>query len=229
MWLNTRENGKEHMRTSQGLSVRDVTVTYGDTLALDRVSLDVAPSEVVALLGPSGCGKSTLLRAVAGLEPLTHGTIMWNGKDLARIPPHARGFGLMFQDGQLFNHMSVAANIAYGLRVQKLPRGERDARVREMLELVELEDYGDRAVTELSGGQRQRVALARSLAPAPELLMLDEPLSALDAELRGQLATDLARLLRHTGTTAILVTHDVAEATVIADEVYRMYEGRMLP
>ena len=217
------------MTHNTGLSVRDVTVTYDRVRALDGVSLTVPEGGVVALLGPSGCGKSTLLRAISGLEPLDHGRIEWNGNDVTDLPPHERGFGLMFQDGQLFTHMNVASNIAYGLRVQRMARREREARVAEMLALIELDEFGERAVTELSGGQRQRVALARSLAPAPRLLMLDEPLSALDTELRHQLADDLARLLRDTHTTAIMVTHDEREATTIADRVHRMSEGRMLP
>lgn len=218
----------ETMYTHQGLSVRDVSVSYDGALALDHVHLEVLCGEVVAILGPSGCGKSTLLRAIAGLEPLTTGAVSWNGVDLRQTPAHQRGFGLMFQDGQLFTHLTVADNISYGLRVQKLSRSAREARVTEMLELVDLEGFGDRAVTELSGGQRQRVALARSLAPGPAMLMFDEPLSALDRELRTQLAEDLARLLRETKTTAILVTHDEDEAHNIADRVERMSAGRMV-
>lgn len=217
-----------------GLNVHDVTVTFpgtgqgGPVVALKHVTLQVAYREVVALLGPSGCGKSTLLRAVAGLEPLTTGRIEWNGRDLARVPAHERGFGMMFQDGQLFHHLSVSANIAYGLKVQRMPAAQRDERVREMLQLVGLPDVGNRAVTELSGGQQQRIALARSLAPKPELLMLDEPLSALDRELRTELAGELANLLRETGTTAMLVTHDEDEARTIADRVLRMRAGEII-
>ncbi|CAG7599822.1 Spermidine/putrescine import ATP-binding protein PotA [Leucobacter soli] len=197
--------------------------------AVDGVSFAVRPGEVVALTGPSGCGKSTLLRAIAGLEPLAGGSVHWDDEDLERVPPHRRGFGLMFQDGQLFAHRSVAENIAYGLRVQRAARGEREARVAELLALVELPDAGSRPVTALSGGERQRVALARSLAPRPRLLLLDEPLSALDRELRERLALDLARLLRQTGTTAILVTHDESEAEAVADRALRMRSGRLLP
>lgn len=221
-----------------GLSVDDVTVRYGDArrrssaaatmAAVDGATFSVARGEVVGLLGPSGCGKSTLLRAIAGLEPLDSGTVRWEGDDLAPVPPHRRGFGLVFQDGQLFVHRTVAENIAYGLRVQRLPRREREARVMSLLELVGLPGAGDRSVTELSGGERQRVALARSLAPAPRLLLLDEPLSALDRALRDRLADDLAGMLRSTGTTAILVTHDESEASTIADRVIRMEQGRLL-
>lgn len=210
-----------------GLSVRGAMVTYAASAsaAVRDVSFDVSTGEIVALTGPSGCGKSTLLRAISGLEPLSAGQICWDGADLANVPPHKRGFGLMFQDGQLFAHMSVAKNVAYGLSAQRLPKPEREARVAELLELVGLPDYGSRAVTELSGGERQRVALARSLAPKPRLLLLDEPLSALDRHLRERLAVDLARLLRSTGTTAILVTHDQHEAETVADRVLKMDQG----
>lgn len=212
-----------------GLEVANVSVAYERAEPVVRdVSFDVAVGGVVALLGPSGCGKSTLLRAVAGLEPFQSGTVSWGGVDLANVPPHKRGFGLVFQDGQLFVHRTVAENIAYGLRVQRHPKAEREARVAELLELVGIPGYGDRSVTELSGGQRQRVALARSLAPAPRLLLLDEPLSALDRELRDRLADDLATLLRATHTTAILVTHDEGEAETIADRTLRMHDGRIV-
>lgn len=230
-------------RTNQpheGLSVREVTVRYGagnrkgtresqraSAPAITDITLDVSPGEVVALTGPSGCGKSTLLRAIAGLEPLAYGAILWDGHDLAGVPPHRRGFGLMFQDGQLFAHMNVAENIAYGLRAKRVPKVQREDRVAELLTLIGMLDFGSRPVTELSGGQRQRVALARSLAPEPKLLMLDEPLSSLDRELRERLANELAAVLRATGTTAILVTHDPEEAATIADRTLRMHEGRL--
>ncbi|WP_369795292.1 ABC transporter ATP-binding protein [Leucobacter sp. G161] len=214
--------------TADGLTVADVSVAYRrDEFVVRGASFEVPRGDVVALLGPSGCGKSTLLRAIAGLEPLASGTVSWGGEDLARVPPHRREFGLVFQDGQLFSHRSVAENIAYGLRVQRMARAERETRVAELLELVGLPGYGARAVTELSGGQRQRVALARALAPSPRLLLLDEPLSALDRELRDRLALDLAELLRGTGTTAILVTHDESEAGTIANRVLRMRDGRI--
>jgi thiamine transport system ATP-binding protein len=216
-------------RMNQGLEVRGVTVAYGDAApAVTGASLGVACGEVVALTGPSGCGKSTLLRAISGLEPLVAGSIEWGGHDLAAVPPHKRGFGLMFQDGQLFAHMSVAKNVAYGLNAQQFSKGERQRRVAELLELVGLPDYGGRAVTELSGGERQRIALARSLAPRPRLLLLDEPLSALDRELRERLSGELATLLRATGTTAILVTHDSQEAETVADRVLEMRAGRLV-
>ncbi|WP_217131731.1 ABC transporter ATP-binding protein [Leucobacter chinensis] len=216
------------MTAKTGLEVMGATVTFDAEVVVHDLSLSLAEGEVVAILGPSGCGKSTLLRAIAGLEPLAGGKILWGGEDLARVAPHRRGFGLMFQDGQLFSHLSVAENVAYGLRVKGMGREHRAARVAEMLGLVGLADAAERPVTELSGGQQQRVALARSLAPSPKLLMLDEPLSALDRELREQLAGDLATVLRQTRTTAILVTHDEAEATRIADRVLRMAGGELV-
>lgn len=229
--METENTGEVRAEGFSGLAVRDVTVAYPDAsaAAVRGVSLDVAGREVVALTGPSGCGKSTLLRAISGLEPLSSGSVSWGGEDLAGVPPHRRGFGLMFQDGQLFAHMSVARNIAYGLSAQRVPKAERAARVTELLELVGLPDYGGRAITELSGGERQRVALARSLAPKPRLLLLDEPLSALDRELRERLAVDVAALLRTTDTTAILVTHDLYEAETVADRVLKMSQGELLP
>ncbi|MEO7586791.1 MAG: ABC transporter ATP-binding protein [Arachnia sp.] len=209
-----------------GLEVRNVSVTYGDVLAVDDVSLAVEPGSVLALLGPSGSGKSSLLRAIAGLEPLATGQVLWDGDDLTRTPVHKRNFGFVFQDAQLFSTMDVGSNIAYGLG--KLPRNRRQGRVREMLHLVGLEGYGGRKVTELSGGQAQRVSLARSLAPSPRALLLDEPLSALDRTLREHLADELARILREVGTTAIHVTHDQEEASTVADTVAVMEGGRLL-
>lgn len=215
-----------HPQHTSGLMARNVTVGYArDVDVVRNASFTVPRGEVVALLGASGSGKSTLLRAVAGLEPVRAGSVSWNGVDLAEVAPHKRGFGLVFQDGQLFTHRTVAENVAYGLRVQRLPRVEREARVTELLELVGLPGTHARRVTELSGGERQRIALARSLAPQPSLLLLDEPLSALDRELRERLAADLATMLRITKTTAILVTHDEGEAEVVADRVLRVRAG----
>lgn len=209
-----------------GLSVRGLAVTYGDLRAVDGVDLEVAAGEVVALLGASGSGKSSLLRAVAGLEDVAGGEVAWGGRSMVRVPVHKRGFGLMFQDGQLFEHRDVGSNIAYGLT--DLPRAQRGERVREMLELVGLPGFERRRVTTLSGGQAQRVALARALAPAPRLLLLDEPLSALDRALREQLATDVRTILRQGGTTALYVTHDQDEAMTVADRVGVMAAGRLL-
>lgn len=224
-----------------GLEVRDVSVRYGVstgstrgggsagvTTAVDKVSLTVAPGEVVALLGPSGCGKSSLLRAVAGLEPLSEGHVVYDGEDLAGVPVHKRRFGLMFQEGQLFPHRDVRRNVVYGLETQQLSRAERDQRVTDLLDLVGLGGYGDRAVATLSGGEQQRVALARALAPLPRLLLLDEPLSALDRQLRERLAVEVRSALVETGTTAMFVTHDHTEAAVVADRVGVLDRGRLL-
>ena len=215
-----------------GLVADGVVVTYppevrgGEpTTAVRGVSLAIAPGEVVALLGPSGCGKSSLLRAIAGLEPLADGDVRWDGESVASVPVHKRGFGLMFQDGQLFVHRDVAGNVAYG--IPGLPAAERDARVAELLELVGLTGFERRRVTALSGGERQRVALARSLAPRPRLLLLDEPLSALDRNLRERLAEDVAEILRAAGTTALYVTHDHTEARTVASRVGVMLAGEL--
>lgn len=208
-----------------GLAVRQAVVRYDDFTAVDGVDLDVAGGEVVALLGPSGSGKSSLLRAIAGLEPLAGGQLLWDGEPVSEVPVHRRGFGLLFQDGQLFPHRSVAGNLAYGL--SDLGREQRRARVAELLELVGLDGYGDRPVTKLSGGQAQRVALARALAPSPRLLLLDEPLSALDRGLRERLTGELHRILRATGITAVYVTHDHDEAFTVADRVAVLIDGRL--
>lgn len=209
-----------------GLEVSGVSVHYGDLVAVEDVTLEVSPGQVLALLGPSGSGKSSLLRAIAGLEPLASGEVLWDGEDLSRTRVHQRNFGFVFQNAQLFSTMDVGRNIAYGL--SKVPRAQRQARVREMLHLVGLEGFEHRKVTELSGGQAQRVALARSLAPSPRALLLDEPLSALDRNLREHLADELARILREVGTTAIHVTHDQDEASTVADTVAVMDHGRLL-
>jgi thiamine transport system ATP-binding protein len=206
------------------LSLDGVTVRFDEVAAVDDVSLQVADGQVLALLGPSGCGKSTLLRAVAGIEPPASGRLRWDGVDLRRVPVHRRGFGLMFQDGVLFPHRTVAGNVGYGLR-----RGpDRVTRVAELLAMVGLAGYGDRSVATLSGGEAQRVALARALAPQPRLLLLDEPLAALDMSLRGALIADLRTVLRASGVTAIFVTHDQSEAFAIADRIALMRRGRIV-
>jgi thiamine transport system ATP-binding protein len=205
------------------LSLDDVSVAFGGLPVVDHVDLELSDGQVLAVLGPSGCGKSTLLRAIAGLEPLTSGAIRWDGADLAGVPTHRRGFVLMFQDGQLFEHLDVARNVGYALRGP-----DRQRRIAELLELVGLEGYADRAPATLSGGERQRVALARSLAASPRLLLLDEPLSALDAGLRERLAGDLRDILVRAGTTALLVTHDHEEAFTVADRLAVMRQGRVV-
>lgn len=199
------------------LSVVEVCVAFDGRLVVDRVSFDVATGEVVALLGPSGSGKTTLLRVIAGLQPADSGTVLLDGRPLDGVPAHRRNIGLVFQDEQLFPHLDVRANIAFGLRMAGRTRHEQTARVDELLALVGLPGFADRRVTSLSGGEAKRVALARSLAPAPAVLLLDEPLTGLDPELHDRLAADLAALLRRTGTTALMVTHDLAEAATIAD------------
>ncbi len=212
------------------LTVRDLGVRFpdADRPAVDGVSLDLPQGEVLAVLGPSGCGKSTVLRAVAGLEPLASGSVAYDGRDLAGVPPHRRGFALMFQDGQLFPHLSVAGNVGYPLRLRRTPARRTRARVAELLDLVGLPGFGDRTTTALSGGERQRVALARALAVEPRLLLLDEPLSALDRSLRERLAHDLRDILVAAGTTALFVTHDQEEAFAVADRMAVMRAGRLV-
>ena len=211
---------------STGLEISHASVRYGPILAVDDITLSVGDHELVALLGASGSGKSSLLRAVAGLEPLARGEVRWDGRDLAGTPVHKRGFVMMFQDGMLFPHLSVAGNVGYGLA--HLARHEREQRVSELLDLVGLRGYGSRPITALSGGQAQRVALARSLAPHPKLLLLDEPLSALDRGLRERLVGVLGDTLRATRTPALYVTHDQDEAFAIADRVAVLDHGRLL-
>lgn len=214
--------------TSTALDVERLTVRYGRVSAVDDLTLSVAAGEVVALLGASGCGKSTLLRAVAGLETAVTGSVRWAGVELRDVPVHRRGFGLMFQDGQLFPHRNVASNVAFGLRMAGVDKAEQARRTAELLELVGLVGYDRREVATLSGGEQQRVALARSLAPEPRLLLLDEPLSSLDRTLRERLGADLRDILTTTGTTALYVTHDQDEAFTVADRVGVMSAGRLL-
>jgi thiamine transport system ATP-binding protein len=209
------------------LSVRGLTVSYDGVAAVADADLDLAEGRVLAVLGPSGSGKSTLLRAVAGLETAT-GTVAWKSDDLGRTPTHRRGFALMFQDGQLFPQLTVARNVAYPLRLRHAPRAEVHRRVGDLLDLVGLAAFADRLPATLSGGERQRVALARALAASPRLLLLDEPLSALDAGLRQRLADDLRRILVEAGTTAVMVTHDHEEAFTVADDLAVMRRGRIV-
>jgi ABC-type Fe3+/spermidine/putrescine transport system ATPase subunit len=209
------------------LEARHIAKVYGDTPALRGVSVSVDDGEVVALLGPSGCGKTTLLRIVAGLEAPDEGALLFEGRDLAGVPAHRRGFGLMFQDYALFPHKDVFENVAFGLRARGASREAIGRRVAELLDLVALPGYERRRVYELSGGERQRVALARSLAPGPRLLMLDEPLAALDRALRERLQEELARLLRVVGVASLYVTHDQQEALALAGRVVLMNAGRV--
>ncbi len=206
------------------LAVRDVSVRFGARTILDRINFELADGQITALQGPSGCGKSTLLRVIAGLLAPDEGGVELDGHDITALPPHRRHIGLVFQDDQLFPHRDVAANIEFGLRMQRMPSAARAARVAGLLELVGLDGFGRRSVTSLSGGEAKRIALARSLAPAPPLLLLDEPLTGLDVALHDRLADDLHRVLRATGTTALIVTHDPAEARAIADRVITLAE-----
>ena len=210
------------------LSLRGLSKSFGETAALDRLDLDVAPGEFLTLLGGSGSGKSTLLRVVAGFEAADAGAVLLDGRDISGVPPYARPLNMMFQSYALFPHLSVANNVAYGLRRDGVPRAERERRVAEALALVGLQGFGARAPNRLSGGQRQRVALARALVKRPRLLLLDEPLGALDANLRERTGFELRALQRETGAAFIMVTHDQNEALALADRVAVLEHGRLV-
>jgi thiamine transport system ATP-binding protein len=210
------------------LDVRDLTVRYGEVTAVRGLDLHAADGEVLCLLGPSGCGKSTVLRAIAGLETPVTGSVAIDGRDVAGLRADQREVGLMFQDHALFPHRTVAENVAFGPRMRGDDRVAVRRRVNEVLGLVDLRGLEERRVTELSGGEQQRVALARAIAPAPRLLMLDEPLGSLDRHLRDRLIGELARLFRELGTTVLYVTHDQDEALALADRVGVMRGGRLL-
>jgi spermidine/putrescine transport system ATP-binding protein len=199
--------------------------SYEGQPLLRGISFTVAAGETVCLLGPSGSGKSTLLRIIAGLETPEQGQVCWDGEDLAAVPIHLRGFGLVFQDYALFPHLTVAENVAFGLKMQDMAVVEIGLRVADILETVNLTGFGDRLVTDLSGGEQQRVALARALAPNPRLLMFDEPLGALDRSLREQLMDELRRILHASGVPALYVTHDQEEAFTLADRVLLLHDG----
>jgi thiamine transport system ATP-binding protein len=201
------------------LAVVDVGVAFDGEVVLDGANLTIAAGEVVGLLGPSGSGKSTLLRVIAGLIVPDRGAVRLDDVDATSVPTHRRGVGMVFQDEQLFEHLDVAANVGFGLRMRGDPPGPRERRVAELLELVGLAGFEHRRVTELSGGEAKRVALARSLAPSPRVLLLDEPLTGLDRELHDRLVDDLAAILRAERTTSLLVTHDADEAIAICDRV----------
>lgn len=204
------------------LDVRDVTIGFEGRPLLDGLTLRLEAGEVVAVLGPSGSGKSTLLRIIAGLIVAERGSVSIDGVDVTTVPTHRRSVGLVFQDEQLFPHLSVADNVGFGLKMAGVAKADRRRRCDEMLELVGLSGFGGRQIDRLSGGEAKRVALARSLAPTPKVLLLDEPLTGLDRELHDRLALDVAAILRSTGTTALWVTHDPAEATTVADRVVRL-------
>jgi ABC-type Fe3+/spermidine/putrescine transport system ATPase subunit len=210
-----------------GLKIDNITKSFNSMQVLRGISFEAALGEVTAVLGPSGCGKSTLLSIIAGLEEPNQGSVFWNGIPQNTIPTHKRGFGLMFQDYMLFPHKNVNANVAFGLEMLRWSKIKIDKRVKEILEFVGLPDYGMREITTLSGGELQRIALARSLAPNPLLLMLDEPLGSLDRSLRERLLYELGEILRGINQTAIYVTHDQEEAFAIADHVVVMNKGQI--
>jgi spermidine/putrescine ABC transporter ATP-binding subunit len=210
------------------ISIRNVDKRFGTFQAIHDVSMDIRPGEFFSLLGPSGCGKTTLLRMLAGFEGVSAGSIMIDGQSMADVPPHHRPVNMVFQNYAIFPHLSVRDNIAYGLRKQKLARTRRYELVEEMLDLIKLPGYGTRRANELSGGQRQRVALARALIMRPKALLLDEPLGALDKQLREQMQLELRALQKSVGVTFVLVTHDQAEALTLSDKIAVMAAGRVL-
>ena len=210
------------------IRVRDLRRTFGTVVAVDGVDLDVIDGEFLTLLGPSGSGKTTVLRMIAGFERPDAGTIELDGVDVTNAPPYDRDVNTVFQDYALFPHMSVLENIEYGLRVKKVPKAERRARAMEALEGVRLADLGDRAPSQLSGGQRQRVALARALVNRPKVLLLDEPLGALDLKLREQMQVELKAIQRDVGITFVFVTHDQDEALTMSDRIAVFNEGRIV-
>jgi putrescine transport system ATP-binding protein len=216
------------MTAASFLQIRHIVKDFDGHRAVDDVSIDIGQGEVFALLGPSGCGKTTLLRMLAGFETPTSGTISLGGRDLAGLPPYARPMNLMFQSYALFPHLTVFDNVAFGLRRDGLPAAEITARVDAMLKLVQLERFGRRKPHQLSGGQQQRVALARSLAKKPQLLLLDEPLGALDRKLREETQIELSHIIEEVGVTCVIVTHDQEEAMTLASRIAVMSEGRFL-
>ena len=219
-------NGQQHA-AGRGpfLEIAGVTKKFGDFTALDDISLDIFEGEFVCFLGPSGCGKTTLLRAIAGLDIQTYGSVHQAGQDISDLPPSERDFGIVFQSYALFPNLSVRKNVAYGLENRKAAKAEIEKRVAELLETVGLPEQGDKYPAQLSGGQQQRVALARALATSPGLLLLDEPLSALDAKVRIHLRHEIKQLQRTLGVTTIMVTHDQEEALTMADRIVVMNLG----
>jgi putative spermidine/putrescine transport system ATP-binding protein len=208
------------------LSIQHVNKSFGETSVVQDFNLDVAPGEFISFLGPSGCGKTTVLRMVAGFEEPTAGKIVIGGKDVTRLKPNQRNIGMVFQAYALFPNLTVAQNVAFGLKVAGVSRADQDKRVAEMLDIIKLPQLGDRYPYQLSGGQQQRVALARALAPKPKLLLLDEPLSALDAKVRVSLREEIRAIQKELGITTIFVTHDQEEALSISDRIAVMYGGK---
>jgi spermidine/putrescine transport system ATP-binding protein len=216
------------MIENHSLSLKQIEKNYEGKPLLNGISFEVNSGEVLCLLGRSGSGKSTLLRIIAGIETADSGDVMWDNENLNNCPTEARHFGLMFQDYALFPHRNVAENVAFGLQMQKLPRSEIESRVQAALAQVNMSEFAKRKVTELSGGEQQRVALARTLAPQPRLIMLDEPLAALDRTLREQLQKELRAVLHNSGIPAIYVTHDQEEALALSDRMALLNEGRII-
>jgi iron(III) transport system ATP-binding protein len=210
------------------IRTRELTKRFGDTIALDRVSLAIEPGELYFLLGPSGCGKTTLLRVLAGFAEPNSGDIFFAEKCVTHSPPRSRDAGMVFQSYALWPHLTVAENIAYGLRIRKWRRREIDKRVAGMLKLVRMEQHGRRFPAQLSGGQQQRVALARALVVEPQVLLLDEPLSNLDARLREEMRVEIGRIHKETGVTTVYVTHDQTEALALADRIGVMDRGQVI-
>ena len=202
------------------LNVSNLSVAFGDTVIVDNVSLVVPTGETLAITGPSGIGKTTLLHAICGIVRVTGGTVRIDDTNVTSMPTHKRGIGLVSQTGDLFPTMTVSQNIEFGLRITRMPKADRLTRVNELLEMVNLVHLAHRNVAELSGGEARRIALARALAPRPRVLLLDEPLSGLDQETHDALISDLARVLKQTATTALLVTHDHSEADFLADTTF---------
>ena len=227
--VSARPSEPAELRTGPGVPIRlaGLTRRYGSVIALDGLHLDIAGGEFLALLGPSGCGKTTALRAIAGFDRPDAGRILLGGRDITGTPANKRDMGMVFQAYSLFPNLTVAQNVAFGLRVRRRGKGEQTARAAELLELVGLADRGSRYPHQLSGGQQQRVALARALAVAPQVLLLDEPLSALDAQVRVQLREEIRRIQLELGITTVFVTHDQAEALSVADRVGVMRAGRL--
>jgi putative spermidine/putrescine transport system ATP-binding protein len=219
----------ESHSTTTGVEVRldGLTRTFGSVRALDGLDLTIAPGELVALLGPSGCGKTTALRILAGLDDATSGQVLVDGRDVSHIPASKRDMGMVFQAYSLFPHMTTRQNVEFGLKLRKVDSGKRRERAMEMLQLVGLETQSERYAHQLSGGQQQRVALARALAFEPSVLLLDEPLSALDAKVRAQLRDEIRRVQLEVGTTTLFVTHDQEEALAMADRVGVMRAGKL--